>query len=48
MGDLAMPTFGPPCDCGALTAMPVGAISVICDGDVEHSETACIPCPVIA
>lgn len=32
------------CDCGTVL-LPVGAISLICDGDVEHSETACIGCP---
>lgn len=32
------------CDCGT-TLLPVGAISLICDGEVEHSETACIGCP---
>ena len=30
------------CDCEQVL-LPVGAISV-CDGDVEHSETACVGC----
>jgi hypothetical protein len=44
MGDSSLPS-GPVCDCGSLV-LPLGAITV-CIDNVEHSDTACIPCPAV-